>query len=334
MDYSNYDRIIIAFSGGKDSLACLLDVLESGVDTNKVELWHHLIDGREGSALMDWAITDDYCATVAKAFNIPIYFSWKDGGFEREMLRDNSPTGDILYESTKGETVRLLGSLKHLGTRHKFPQVSADLSVRWCSAYLKIDVAKRVLNNDLRFQSGKTLFITGERAEESDKNWKTKTPEERKGRASYAQFEPHSSDLRNGKRVQRYIDHYRPVLYWEEQKVWDLIEAYKINPHPAYRMGWGRVSCAGCIFGQKNMWSSLMEVNPKQFETIAEYEEQFQITIHRKESVRTLAANGLNYAGITPDLMKLATGKQFTEDLFTEDWKMPLGAFGESCGAI
>ena len=41
IDINSYDHYIIAFSGGKDSLACLLHLLELGVDRSKVELWHH-----------------------------------------------------------------------------------------------------------------------------------------------------------------------------------------------------------------------------------------------------------------------------------------------------
>lgn len=56
-DLESYDRIIVAFSGGKDSLATFLHLLDAGVDRNRIELWHHLVDGR-GRNFMDWPITE------------------------------------------------------------------------------------------------------------------------------------------------------------------------------------------------------------------------------------------------------------------------------------
>ena len=40
-DLAAYDRILLAFSGGKDSLACLLHLLEAGVPASRIELHHH-----------------------------------------------------------------------------------------------------------------------------------------------------------------------------------------------------------------------------------------------------------------------------------------------------
>ena len=79
-DLSLYDRFIVAFSGGKDSLACLLMLLDMGVPRHAIELWHHSIDGNS-EPFMDWPITASYCETVAKAIGVPLYFSWRIGGF-------------------------------------------------------------------------------------------------------------------------------------------------------------------------------------------------------------------------------------------------------------
>ena len=43
-DLAVYDRILVAFSGGKDSLAALLHLLELGVDPARIELHHHDVD--------------------------------------------------------------------------------------------------------------------------------------------------------------------------------------------------------------------------------------------------------------------------------------------------
>ena len=136
---AEYDNIIIAFSGGKDSVSCVLALLDAGADPSKMELWHHDIDGHEDGRLMDWAVTAAYCKAFAKAIGIPIYYSWKQGGFSREMLRENQRTAPICFETPSGEIKSVGGTRGKESTRRKFPQVSADLSVRWCSAYLKVD---------------------------------------------------------------------------------------------------------------------------------------------------------------------------------------------------
>lgn len=41
-----YDLVIVLFSGGKDSTAAYFKLLELGVPKNKIELWHHDIDGK------------------------------------------------------------------------------------------------------------------------------------------------------------------------------------------------------------------------------------------------------------------------------------------------
>lgn len=134
-DLASYDHILIAFSGGKDSLACVLHLLEEGADPAKIELWHHDIDGHEGGPrLMDWPCTPSYCEAVAKALGLPIFFSWRRGGFLGEMMRQNAPTAAVTFQSPDGEFTTG-GKSKDLGTRLRFPQVAADLQTRWCSAY-------------------------------------------------------------------------------------------------------------------------------------------------------------------------------------------------------
>lgn len=44
-DLGAYRRFVVAFSGGKDSLAALLHLLSLGVPAHAVELHHHDVDG-------------------------------------------------------------------------------------------------------------------------------------------------------------------------------------------------------------------------------------------------------------------------------------------------
>ena len=320
---NDYDHIIVAFSGGKDSTACVLHLIEQGADPDKIELWHHLIDGREGSTLMDWPVTEDYCRQFAAAMNMPIFFSWKEGGFEREMLRENAKTAPNHFEHLEDNLIEcgIVGGTRGKdSTRRKFPQVSADLSVRWCSAYLKIDVCTAAINNQERFLNKKTLVVTGERAEESA------------ARAKYKTFEPDRSDNRNGKRIVRHVDHWRPIHTWLEYRVWEIMKRHNIEPHPAYLLGWGRLSCMSCIFGSSAQWASLDKIAPAHTKRISDYEEEFGLTIHRSKSVLERIAEASPYDSIDEDLTMIALSKFYTGRIINTNWELPAGAYGDSAG--
>lgn len=321
---SNYDYYIVAFSGGKDSTACVLYLLDIGIPKEKIELWHHIIDGREGSDLMDWPVTEDYCRKFAAAFDLKIFFSWKVGGFEREMLKHYQRTAPTRFEYEDDNIIEcgLAGGTRgKISTRRKFPQVSGDLKVRWCSAYLKIDVCTTAINNQARFLNKRTLVICGERAQESTK------------RAGYKEFEIDRADNRNGKRIVRHVDRWRPVHGWSVKEVWSIIEKHKVKPHPAYYLGWARLSCMTCIFGSKNQWASAAKIAPDKFKKINDYENEFGFTINRDQSVKELAAAGTAYEMehryITQALCKVYYDKIL---YILSEWELPAGAYGENAG--
>jgi 3'-phosphoadenosine 5'-phosphosulfate sulfotransferase (PAPS reductase)/FAD synthetase len=320
----SYDFIIIGFSGGKDSVASFLRCLEMGVPLEKIELWHHIVDGREGSKLMDWPVTNSYCRAFAEHFGVPIYYTWKHGGFEGEMLRENALTQPVSFEAPQPDgSIKVItsgGTRGTLSTRRKFPQVSADLSVRWCSSYLKIDNAKRALCNQERFRGKRTLFLTGERAQESP------------GRANYPKMEVDMSDARQG-RLKRHIDRWRPVHGWDEAEVWAILKRWKINPHPAYLLGWGRCSCSACIFGSANQFASLQKIYVEQFNTIADYEVELGRTVRRDMSIRDWAAQGTPY-NMKPEDIALALSEIYYAPIVVDTWELPAGAFAESNGPV
>lgn len=318
---NNYDKIIVSYSGGKDSLACLLHLLDLGVERDRIELWHQHVDGAPGTkGLMDWPCTEGYVRATGEALGIPVRFQWKEGGFHGEMLRENSHTNGVSFEDGDGNIVHLPPSSRgKIATRRKFPQVSADLSVRWCSAYLKIDVAARAIANDPRFKTSKLLFVTGERRQESA------------ARSRYAEVERHRCSGKS-----RRVDQWRAVIDWSEEDIWQIIGRWRVNPHPAYRLGWGRVSCMACIFGDRDQWASVRSIDPARFERIASYEDEFGVTIKRGASVVEQADQGNSFVqGAPTSHVTLAMSQDYPADQFFlaegEEWSPPVGAF-KRCG--
>lgn len=325
-ELNSYDRIIVAFSGGKDSVACFLDLLECGADLHRIELWHHRVDGLDGD-LMDWPCTNAYCEAFAEAMGVPLYFTWKVGGFEGEMMRENARTQPICFQAPQPDGSIAVTCTGGKGgkesTRRAFPQIAASLSVRWCSAYLKIDNARTALRNQERFNHARTLFECGERAQESP------------GRATYATFEPDDADARDSVGLGRHIDRYRPVHSWKEAEVWAIMERWRINPHPAYRLGWSRCSCSACIFNGPDQFATLEKIYPKQFYRLAGLEKELGRTIKRDMSLLELILKGIPFTVNEADV-RAALSEEWHEPIVLApgEWVLPLGAFAENAGPV
>lgn len=285
----------------------------------------------------DWPSTEGYVREIARLFNLDLWWMWRDYGMWGELHRKNSLTNDVhyaqdialmhknslilgkseLYAQQMCNIVRLATVRGKESTRLKWPAKSPSLQTRWCSAYLKIDVGRRVLND--RFKEGKFLFCTGERREESP------------NRSRYLEFEPHAV---SGKK--RQIDHWRPVIDWTEKDIWEILNTYGIVPHPAYYLGFPRLSCMSCIFFGKDHWATLNEVNPAAIDLIAQKEKEFNFTLDNKYSIRELVSMGKS--SITND------NKHFIQQALNEytkipkckpeDWQLPKGAFGKGGGSL
>lgn len=301
MNYANYDHIVLAFSGGKDSLACLLKLLDEG---QRPTLLHHDIDN-DSRNLFDWPVTPAYVKAIADYFDLPLIMSGRQGGIEGELRKQDAVSGAYQYglitSDYKGKA----------NTRRRFPAKTANLQTRWCSAFLKIDLGHKFIR--ATYNDTSLLFVTGERRQESA------------NRAKYAEFEPHRCNSQT-----RQVDHWRPVIDWDEREVWDIIERHGINPHPAYKLGWGRLSCMCCIFGSNNQWASVRRIAPENFDIIADMEQEFNHTIDAKHPITWLADRGdaydMNQADIDQALSTTYSNPH------TDTWQLPAGAFGESNG--
>lgn len=74
IEIDKYDVIIVCMSGGKDSIASLLHLIDIKVDLSCVELWYHDVDGREGSSLMDCLLWRIITVRLPKPSGYPYIF--------------------------------------------------------------------------------------------------------------------------------------------------------------------------------------------------------------------------------------------------------------------
>ncbi|MBV6717181.1 hypothetical protein [Paenibacillus chitinolyticus] len=319
---NEYDTVILQLSGGADSMGCLFWLIKAGLDLNKLEIWHQAVDGwgDDQEEFWDWPVTESYCKTVASYFQVPIFFQWREGGLKRELLRENRLSADVLY-TDQGKIVRLETKMGKVSTRKKFPAQSANLLTRWCSAAAKSDPARRVLNNNPRYSGStmrpkKILYVTGERRSEGG------------NRCNYLKTEKHRSSSKK-----RIIHHWRPVIDETKAAMFDLHREFGIMPHPVYYLGFGRVSCMGCVFSTAHQWAALQHIDEGRVQQFADMEQQIGHTIDVKLSITEKVAKGA-VEKILPledpllgHWIHLALSHSFTvQDLKPDIWQLPVGA--------
>ena len=364
LDPTNNVRVIIAFSGGKDSIAMVLKALDMGIPKERIELWHHDIDG-EGEDLFDWKCTKSYCNAFANAFGIPILYSYRKGGIVREIYKNNELSQPVFFQKEMGGeffTWAPKDNPENYNTRLKFPSVGADLQTRWCSYQVKIDVMQKAITHSERFDNANIVIMTGERRDES------------KNRGKYAEIEKY----RGASSTRRAIV-WRSIIDWSEKDVWDAIERYKVQPHPCYELGWGRCSCQLCIFSSANTWASIEEINKRKVARIAEIEKDLKV---KSDEVIATGVPFVSIPSLYNEYERVPTGEtvksgpkkgqerfskgrkldniyearvirgrsfiteekkarwlseaqgEFVSPIFVDKWELPMGAFnGEGAGA-
>lgn len=381
-----YDLIVVLFSGGKDSMACYLKLLELGVPKEKIELWHHDIDGGHPTRRMDWKCTQNYVNSFAKKEGVPIRISYRINGFFGELYRIGASEPINWVDPYTGETKQcklsvnykkcekikeqateeMEAALKKYGYRMKFPAKSPDLSRRWCSAYLKICVADSVISNldslhaleeiggkrhkfpakggthSGRWCSGnlkaavqdsitsnleetnkdkKILIVSGERRGESA------------GRSKYNEMEIHRTNA--VKRNHRLVHQWGCCIDYSEKDVWEVLKRHKINPHPCYRAGWNRCSCAMCIFSTPKLFAGIKELYPEEYELLKKDEKILGFTIDNKCDLDTFVGDAKScvYHGDKSAIESLVSGNFTTDDVYVQGkWQYPAGAFHGAAG--
>lgn len=338
-----YDLVIVLISGGKDSIACYYKLLELGVPKSKIEFWHHDVDGGHPSRTMDWRCTANYIRSFAEAEQIPLRVSWRKNGFFGELYRIGASeliewvdpeTGEIYqcppskkYMECQKLKVAAISEMENklaeFGYRMKFPMKSGDLSRRWCSAYLKIMVADTVLRNMNSVAANltktrkniKLLIVSGERRGESV------------GRSKYNEIEIHRTNAVS--KHHRTVHQWRPVIDYSERDIWEVRKRHKVNPHPCYRAGWNRCSCAMCIFSTPRLFAGIRELYPKEYALLCQDEKVLGFTLDNHCDLETYigSADSCVYHGDKEAIQSLLTGEFPVESVYVNGkWKYPAGA--------
>ena len=344
-----YDLVIVLISGGKDSIACYYKLLELGVPKSKIEFWHHDIDGGHPSRTMDWRCTANYIRSFAEAEQIPLRVSWRKNGFFGELYRIGASELIEYVDPETGEIYQCPPSKKYMecqklkvaaisemenklaefGYRMKFPMKSGDLSRRWCSAYLKIMVADTVLRNMNSVAANltktrkdkKLLIVSGERRGESV------------GRSKYNEIEIHRTNAVS--KHHRTVHQWRPVIDYSEKDIWEVLKRHKVNPHPCYRAGWNRCSCAMCIFSTPQLFAGIRELYPKEYALLCQDEKVLGFTLDNHCDLETYigSADSCVYHDDKEAIQSLLTGEFPVESVYVKDkWKYPAGAFHGAAG--
>lgn len=317
-----YDLIVVLISGGKDSVACYLKLLELGIPKERIEFWHHDIDGGHPSRRMDWKCTQNYVKALADAEGIKLRVSYRVNGFFGELYRIGASepiewidpdTGEVRQcklssnylkckELKEQATEEMEELLKQYGYRMKFPAKTGDLSRRWCSAYLKICVADTVVSN---------LDRLGELEELGGKR--------------------HKFPAKGGTHSGRWC------IDYSEKDVWELLKRHHINPHPCYRIGWNRCSCMMCIFSTPRLFAGVKELFPDDYAALRHDEEVLGFTLDNKKNLDEFIGDTKSCVcwDDRKAIHSILTGEFTTDDIYINDWKYPVGAFhgadGGSC---
>ena len=204
------------------------------------------------------------------------------------------------------------------GKRQKFPAKGSTHQGRWCSGTLKASVQDSVTANLLETKHAKLLIVSGERRGESP------------GRSHYNEMEVHRTNTRS-----RLVHQWRNVIDWSERDIWECMKRHNINPHPCYRAGWNRCSCAMCIFSTPTLFAGIKELYPEEYEALVQDEKILGFTLDNKCDLNTFVGDAKSCV-VHKDhdaVQSLLTGQYTPEQIYVKgEWNYPAGAFHGAAG--
>lgn len=242
-DLRDYDIILVASSGGKDSQVMLDLVAEqakaAGV-LNRVVVVHNDLGKTARGHSVEWPGTAELARKQAEHYGVRFEITRrKQGGlFQEIQQRGKWPSAKARYCTSDQKTSQAMILVTALvsGIRAKWLQVLRAVELRPVTV----------------------LYCVGLRAQES------------KGRAAKPVLAKDTT-YSNGRRT---VMRWHPILHWTEAEVWARIKASGVPHHPAYDQGMSRLSCSLCVLASKADLMCAARLRPELAAEYAELEEQ------------------------------------------------------------
>lgn len=245
-----------SFSGGKDSTALVLYGCEIADRKGFTPIIVAADTGHEHP------MTYEYWDTVERHIGLPIRRVKQDFCAriekKRKFISEQWPKDGVPADRVE----RALALLHPTGNpfldlcllKGRFPSTRA----RFCTEELKhIPIYEQVQLPLMK--TGRLLSWQGVRADESASRAKAKPLEQGDGR----------------------IWHFRPILKWAVDDVFEMHRRHGLEPNPLYKLGFGRVGCMPCIMCRKSELALIASRFPEEVERVREWERLVSETCKR-----------------------------------------------------
>lgn len=278
-------KVIVTFSGGKDSLASLLWIREH-ITTNFTTVfcdtgWEH-------------PMTYEYIYRIAKQLNLDL----------------------VVLKSKKYDDMVDLGTKKK-----RWPSTRA----RFCTEELKtkpmIDYVIDDVRDNVMIVQGIRAAESPARAAMSKQCTYFKYYFEPYGydKAGKPKFHTYRAKDVRAFRAQYADDLLRPVFDWSAQQVIDYILAAGLEPNPLYKMGYKRVGCWPCIMSTQCDILNIARQSPERIDQIAALESDIGSSFFGPDKLPSRAiTSGAKYA-LIGDVVRYVEWKNATGSLFNDD---------------
>jgi len=292
--FSDFDIVVISESGGKDSQATTIRVVQQadaeGYPRDKLVVVHADM-GR-----VEWPGTVEAARDHADAFGLRFEVVAREQGDLLDHVQDRRDRLDDAARKlwAQAEQLRSAGNLDEAERAAAAAQRKWDApawpgpgNARWCTSDHKTSQIQKLITalaaewraaNPDETRPFRVLQAMGMRAEES--STRAAAPQVRRNARS------------NGRKE---ITDWRPIHEWLVGKVWDTIHRSGIPYHYAYDLGAERVGCVFCFYKKRAELAAAAVHNP----------ELAQQYLAAEKRARSTFKHGLSMAEVIDDARQL-----------------------------